>query len=99
MCFLFRLRLLNLFIKVVFPDRHHLAMPMASIPARRSESAAAQATRFVRPPGGVPDFVDDLTDDEIGACNEAFSDAWLKVVDHPDTIANARGFLEEQYRK
>jgi hypothetical protein len=47
----------------------------------------------------VPDFVDDLTEDEINACNEVFSDAWLKVVDHPDTVENARGFLEEVYRK
>lgn len=47
----------------------------------------------------VPDFVDNLTPDEINACDEAFSDAWLKVADHPDTIANARGFLEETYRK
>ena len=47
----------------------------------------------------VPDFVDDLTPDEIDACNAAFSDAWLKVVNDTDTIANARGFLEEVYRK
>jgi hypothetical protein len=47
----------------------------------------------------APDFVDDLTEDEINACNEAFSDAWLKVVEHPDTVANARGFLEDVYRK
>jgi hypothetical protein len=47
----------------------------------------------------VPDFVDDLTPDELDACSEAFSDAWLKVLDDPDTVANARGFLEETYRK
>ena len=47
----------------------------------------------------APDFVDDLTPDEVDACNAAFSDAWRKVVDHPDTLANARGFLEEVYRK
>jgi hypothetical protein len=47
----------------------------------------------------APDFVDDLTPDEINACHAAFSNAWLKVVDHPDTIANARRFLEEAYRK
>jgi hypothetical protein len=107
MSFLFRLRCLNLFIKVFFPDRHRLDTPMGSIPvrrfesaavqARRSESAAVQARRFLRPPGGIPDFVDDLTEEEIGACNAAFRDAWAEALDDPDTLANARGFLEATY--
>jgi hypothetical protein len=96
MLFLFRLKLLNLFIKVVFPDRHHLDTPMGSIPAPNGLDRFApspKVRRFVRPPGGIPDFVDDLTDDEIRP------DAWLAAINDPDTIANARGFLEEQYRK
>jgi hypothetical protein len=87
MSFLFRLRCLNLFIKVFFPDRHRLDTPMGSI----------QVRRFLRPPGGIPDFVDDLTEEEIGACNAAFRDAWAEALDDPDTLANARGFLEATY--
>jgi hypothetical protein len=83
MSYLFRLRCLNLFIKVVFPDRNRLDTPMGSKVRRK----------FVRPPGGVPDFVDDLTEDEIGM------EAWRDAINDTDTIANARGFLEEQYRK
>jgi hypothetical protein len=37
----------------------------------------------------VPDFVEDNLD----------NDAWMQMVNNPDTIANARGFLEEVYRK
>jgi hypothetical protein len=88
MSFLFRLRCLNLFIKVVFPDRNHLAMPMASTPVPK---------RWKRPPGGIPDFVEDLTEDEIGICNGAFRDAWGESLEDPDVIANTRAFLIHQW--
>ena len=89
MSFLFRLKLLHLIIKVLFPDRHHPVMPMGSTPVRK----------FVRPPGGVPDFVDDLTDDEIGACDAAFQDAWKEALDDADVIANTRNFLIRQWER
>lgn len=89
MSFLFRLRCLNLFIKVVFPDRHRLDTPTGSKVRRE----------FVRPPGGVPDFVDDLTEDEIGACNGAFRDAWKEYVDDVDVIENTRSFLEHTWKQ
>jgi hypothetical protein len=90
MFFLFRLRILNLFIKVVFPDRHHHDTLMVSTPV-------PERRKFVRPPGGVPDFVEDV-DDGLEE-DEIRSDAWREAINDPDTIANARGFLEEQYRK
>lgn len=92
MSFLFRLRCLNLFIKVVFPDRHRLDTPTGSTRVRRSESAAAQARRFVRPPGGVPDFVDDLEEDEV-------VDRWKEYVDDVNVIENTRSFLEHTWKQ
>jgi hypothetical protein len=86
MSFLFRLKVLHLIIKVLFPDRY----PPDTLTA---STRVPKCRRFVRPPGGVPDFVDDLTEDEIGM------EAWRDAINDPDTIANARGFLEEQYRK
>lgn len=46
-----------------------------------------------------PDFVDDITPDEIDACNAAFLSAWGEMLDDPDVITNTRGFLEGVYRK
>jgi hypothetical protein len=52
----------------------------------------------------VPDFVDDRPVTFGGVSvpvdqDLIDNDAWMKVINHPDTIANARGFLEETYRK
>jgi hypothetical protein len=96
MSFLFRLKLLHLFIKVVFPDRLHPGMQMASTPVRRSESAAVQAPRFVRPPGGIPDFVEDRDD---GLEDDEVVDRWKDYIDDVDVIANTRSFLESMWTK
>lgn len=52
----------------------------------------------------VPDFVDDSPVTFGGVSvpvdqDLIDNDAWMQVVNHPDTIANARGFLEEVYQK
>jgi len=94
MSFLFRLRCLNLFIKVVFPDRHRQDTLMGSTPVPRvNEDILWSRKRWKRPPGGVPDFVDDLTDDEVRP------DAWLAAIEDPDTIANTRAFLIHQWNR
>jgi len=82
----------------MFPAlRFHLLILLSRLLCPPSIGQPRHSTPMVSTP--VPDFVDDLTPDEVDACNDAFADAWVRQFDDFYTRENTRDFLEGVYRK